>query len=346
MRPLLPPSVRRLWRDTGTVQLGSDPARAHVLTLDEPGVARLLELFDGNHTLTDLRRAARRHSLPEHSADRLLDAVRETGLLRDGKALLPAELDKRAARSLHPEALALALRADPGTTLARRRRATVRILGEDRLAVPIAAALAMAGTGQVSTQLTGRVRRSDATVGGLLTSDHGRPRAAAAADAIRRAAGETSPTRNSGTTLFVLAGHTGQPATLITLAASRRRAPVLPLSIRDGHVLVGPLVRPGSGGPCLRCLDLHRAAADPAWPALAAQLATSGTPSEACETALAMLASGYAAAQALAEIDGAQPETLGRTVTWSPDGRSRSRRWHPHPDCDCQRDRGGRHIRG
>ena len=43
---------------------------------------------------------------------------------------------------------------------------------------------------------------------------------------------------------------------------------------------LGPFVRPGSG-PCLRCVHLARRDADPAWPAVAAQLAVADPPPRA-----------------------------------------------------------------
>ena len=51
----------------------------------------------------------------------------------------------------------------------------------------------------------------------------------------------------------------------------RRDVPHLPSCSATPACTVGPFVRPGRG-PCLRCLDLHRTDADPAWPAMATQL--------------------------------------------------------------------------
>ena len=51
-----------------------------------------------------------------------------------------------------------------------------------------------------------------------------------------------------------------------------RDVPHLAVVFDDDGARVGPLVEPGAG-PCLRCLDLGRRDADPAWPAIAAQLA-------------------------------------------------------------------------
>ena len=51
----------------------------------------------------------------------------------------------------------------------------------------------------------------------------------------------------------------------------RRDVPHLPVVASDRSVTVGPFVEPGSG-PCLYCGYLTRSDADPAWPAIAAQL--------------------------------------------------------------------------
>lgn len=52
----------------------------------------------------------------------------------------------------------------------------------------------------------------------------------------------------------------------------RRDIPHLPIVFGDAGAEVGPLVE--AEGPCLRCLSLARTDADPAWPAIAAQLDT------------------------------------------------------------------------
>ena len=44
---MLKPALRRLWRDTGTLQLGVDPERAVVLADVDPSAAQVLECLDG-----------------------------------------------------------------------------------------------------------------------------------------------------------------------------------------------------------------------------------------------------------------------------------------------------------
>lgn len=66
--------------------------------------------------------------------------------------------------------------------------------------------------------------------------------------------------------------------------------PYLPVRVRDGVGLVGPLVIPGMTS-CLVCADLHRSDRDAAWPAVAAQLRdTVGSADRATVLATAALA--------------------------------------------------------
>jgi len=101
-------------------------------------------------------------------------------------------------------------------------------------------------------------------------------------------------------------------------------------------VQVGPLVVPGDG-PCLRCLDLHRTDADPAWPALLHRLAAApaNRPGELHVPVLAGVAAHLAAAMVLGLLDG-EPRRPG--LTWQvplPDAVPRERVWVPHPRCGC-----------
>ncbi|WP_228784521.1 hypothetical protein [Nocardia cyriacigeorgica] len=70
---------------------------------------------------------------------------------------------------------------------------------------------------------------------------------------------------------LVLLTDTLQPDPRLTDQLLRERIPHLPVHMRDGVGVVGPLVLPGETG-CLRCADLLRADYDPEWPRVAAQL--------------------------------------------------------------------------
>lgn len=138
------------------------------------------------------------------------------------------------------------------------------------------------------------------------------------------------------------------------------RVPHLPVTLDGREVRVGPLAFPG--GPCLRCVDLWRSDADPAWPALLAQVAAatswSGLPtggSDVSRIALAValttgfveeFAAGTPASSSPAHIGGPHiGTTVGHahraptrlplhslTCTY-PDWTITRERWPQHPRC-------------
>lgn len=117
----------------------------------------------------------------------------------------------------------------------------------------------------------------------------------------------------------------------------------LPVRVRDGAGLVGPLVIPGMTS-CLHCADLHRTDRDAAWPAVATQLRGAvGSASRATILATAALALRQVDLVIRAvehPIDGqpvpAAPPTLNTTLELDADGYSIvARRWSRHPECPC-----------
>lgn len=116
--------------------------------------------------------------------------------------------------------------------------------------------------------------------------------------------------------------------------------PHLPVRVRDGAGLVGPLVIPGVTS-CLACADLHRADRDAAWPAVAAQLRdVTGTADH--PTVLATVAVALAQLQRIitavrgTEAAGEPPATLNTTLEVDVRKNTISaRRWSRHPRCQC-----------
>ncbi len=112
----------------------------------------------------------------------------------------------------------------------------------------------------------------------------------------------------------------------------RRDVPHLPVVITDSATVVGPLVRPGDG-PCLHCLELHHRDADPAWPAIAAQLlgrrslAESATGASEAAAVVGRIVMGWADGK---DVGGASIRLDART------GERTERVWNSHPDCGCQ----------
>ncbi len=114
----------------------------------------------------------------------------------------------------------------------------------------------------------------------------------------------------------------------------------LPVRVRDGTGLVGPLVIPGVTS-CLACADLHRSDRDAAWPAIAAQLRGAvGTADRATVLATAALALNQIAQVIRAVREGDDradpPPTLDTTLEFDVGASSIvARRWSRHPRCSC-----------
>ncbi|MGK5742644.1 TOMM precursor leader peptide-binding protein [Micromonospora sp. URMC 103] len=339
-RPTLLPGLTRLWRDRHTLQLGVGPGRAVLLEIADPRAARLLDLLDGTRSERGVLTHPVATDVGADQARTLLDALRAAGLLVAGHSLLPRDLAGPTRARLAAEAGALALAAaalpaSPAQVLRRRRAARVLVTGPGPLGAAVAVALAQAGVGQVTTSLAGPVRPTDLVGTGIPAADLGRPLTAAVRDAIARAApGAGVPHGRIRADLVVQVG-TDRPAALVAAGHAQRRQPHLLVTVREGVPVIGPMVRPPVG-PCLHCVDLHRADRDPDWPRLAAQLAA-GEPAPAGAAATLLAAAGYAVAEALAQLDGGAPETLGAAVEIDGPGRFRRRGWPPHPSCGCFR---------
>ncbi len=114
----------------------------------------------------------------------------------------------------------------------------------------------------------------------------------------------------------------------------------LPVRVRDGVGLVGPLVIPGVTS-CLRCADLHRTDRDAAWPAIAAQLRnTVGCADRATVLATAALALNQVDRVIRAvrnSVDPREtPSALDTTLEFDVNtGSVVTRRWSRHPQCSC-----------
>lgn len=120
---------------------------------------------------------------------------------------------------------------------------------------------------------------------------------------------------------------------VVAATLNRNRQSHLHVHGRDGRVIVGPTVVPGSS-PCLRCADLFRAGQDPQWPFVAAQLVDHysevGVP--ALTAAAALVLSEVAATR----HPDSTLQTLGATVEINPDEGLWNRvEWDVAAACDC-----------
>ncbi|WP_146107969.1 TOMM precursor leader peptide-binding protein [Actinokineospora auranticolor] len=330
-RPRVRPGVAVLHRRAGEVQFGLDPRRALLIgDLPAPVVAVAVDLTGGRTTAELLAGLGP----PDRSALReLLGELTARGVVEDAAAPAPAV----ASRLLADDALAAWRPVAP--LPADRRDAGVEVRGDGRLAVAVACLLAQAGVGHVTVRASGVVTAAE--VGAeLRTDDVGRARRAAAHDAVRRA--DPSVNTRGFTNVrpdLVLLTDALVPDPVVVAGLAERGLPHLCVSSRDGEGLVGPLVVPGLSC-CVRCLDHHRARADPCWPLVAAQLAGRSQPAD---LATAHVTAGVAAAQALRAVAWLRdpwtppPSTWNATVAVDAFAATlRRTAWEPHPECVCR----------
>jgi ThiF family protein len=338
--PLLPPGTPLLRLDAGTLQVGGVDGRDGV-RLQPAGeeVGRLLAGLDGRRNERTVRAEAVAGGVPAPVVDDLLAGLRAGGLLHDLAAADLLATDPGPAATARAVAELPAAVAGPGSAgrWRTRRQSSVVVDGAGRVGAPLAALLAASGVGRVHVRDRGAATAADAVVGGVTAGDEGRPRALAAADAVRRANPLTDlrplpPDRPPDLVVLCRPWAAADP---LHVALQRDGTPHLVATVRGETGVVGPLVLPGTTS-CLRCAEAHRRDADPAWPRLSAQLAA-GDPPPSGSTVTCLLTAVTAAVQALAHLDGAgAPTVLEATLDLRPPAFLPAiRRWPAHPACPC-----------
>ncbi|MGH4024528.1 MAG: ThiF family adenylyltransferase [Pseudonocardiaceae bacterium] len=332
----LAPGRVALWRSPTALQLGLDPQRAMVLDdLPDP-LAALLRRMDGVRSTAELLAEAQAAGSPPDAGVAMLTDLHRAGLLQDAAAA------DNGPPGWHRTALAAEVAGWSAHTtraardvLRRRHAATVRVVGSGRVAVALATTLAAAGVGRLAVQATGTVSARDLGTG-YLPGDIGRPRAAAARDAVCRAAPDVQ-VRDAHRPDLVVITDIVVPDPTVVSELTATRIPHLMAYALEGKAAVGPLVWPGRSS-CLRCAELHRADVDLAWPKLAAQM-VGRIP--AADLAATLLVAAWTAEQALTVLAGPGaglpvPPTWGATLELDPVQGTLQRHPRPaHARCGC-----------
>ena len=341
MKPALKVGLRPLWRDKDTLQIGVDPRRARALT-GLGKAAAIVSLLDGSRDTAEVVRTAETYGISREVVYRVIELLASAGVLDDFPASLRAALPDYLRARIGPELACAALaygHGDGGATVLARRRATfIRVYGAGRVGACVATFLAASGVAWVSCLDTQSAEAADVTPAGLGVADVGTARAAGVARAVHRVAPEVR-TVNDARRLPDLAVITGRPDQVLLTALMRDRVPHLVVHADEAVGVVGPLVVPGRWA-CVRCVDLSKAARDPAWPRILAQASgMSGGPAatQACDTVLAAATAALATAQALTLIDqvGEPAAANGTLEVVLPDWQWQRRGWPPHSACTC-----------
>lgn len=336
-RPRIVAGLPVLRRRSGEIQIGLDPRHAAVVDGLSEAVVSTAQRLTGHRTsdeLLDGLGPTDRTTMRE-----LLRALVARGLLEDATSQR-----EPVAPRLTGDVSAMAVRqavcaGQPATDHpGGRRELAVAVHGDGRLAVSIACLLAGAGVGWVHVAANGSVRPED-TGTGFLPEDVGRPRRAAARNAIRRV-DDSVRTASFGAGRhpdLVLLTDAVVPAPEQVDVLTASAVPHLIVRVRDGTGVVGPLVVPGLTS-CLRCADLQRCDLDECWPQIAAQLAGR---SQLADLAGTQATAAFAAAQALDAVSwvrGGPDRPATGEASVEIDLRTadvRHRRWSAHPACAC-----------
>ncbi len=344
MRPLIKPALRRVWRDDQTIQFGVDPQRALVLGDVDQLSAEFIESLDGAQDVRETIAAAEALGLSRDHARRLLAMLADAGVLDDAatdtRPMLSWPEDERERLRPDLAACSLARRSQDGGlgALARRHAATVLVHGAGRVGASVASLLAAAGVGHVAVEDAEPVRLADVCPAGASAAQVGGRRQDAARRALRRAAPHTrvTPIRAGDRPDLVVLAPVSVVSAELGESLVAARTPHLVAEIREHVGTIGPLVLPGESS-CLRCHDLIRRERDPAWPAVAAQLAAE--PANApipCDTALAAAVAAHTTLHALSFLEGDSPPSVNGTIdVRGPHGWVRRRPWQRHPGCGC-----------
>lgn len=325
--PILLPGLDVLERGNGEIQIGLDPTHAVMITGLPAEVVVAIRGLNGKRPVDDILLAQSEH------VDQLRDVMAELtacGLVTD------AGEPRRHPRPKTETGLwSLRARHHQAALTTRRRHTAVAIRGEGRLAVAIAVLLANAGIGHIDVRASGTVLERDLG-SGYTEAEIGMPRREAMAQVVRRVNADTATTRLYADRQpeLVLLTDAVVPAPEVVSELVRDGISHLPVRVRDGVGIVGPLVVPGRSS-CLRCADLHRAGLDESWPRVATQLAGRvQRPDLGAVHACAALATAQAL-RLLSPSDQAPPSWNATLEIDFFDGAIRHRDWQPHPGCGC-----------
>lgn len=326
----LRPGTHVLWREEGSSQVHADPDLAVVLDGLTGEEQRLLDGLERETSEAAFLARGRELGVRAGRARELLARLEDCGALERARDPsldhqgLGAEVD-HWSRVAH---------CDASDVVGRRGRATVAVLGLGRLGLLVAAGLAAAGVGTLLVEDRARVRRDDVGLGGYGLHDVGTERGERGRAVLRLAHPHlrtSAPARTRPDVVVLVEQDVSDPVRLRPLV--REDVVHLLVVTREVDVVVGPLVTPGAG-PCGRCVELHRTAADERWPAVATQLL--GTPARGVEAATCLLAAAVAVGQLVAYLDGRPVATAGTSLVV--DARRpvpRTQQWPVHPDCGC-----------
>ncbi|GAA3545097.1 ThiF family adenylyltransferase [Amycolatopsis ultiminotia] len=321
--PTLLPGIHVLERDDNEVQFGLDPRHGVVAGGLAPHVVEIVRRLDGRRGLDDVMLAVGEHQDQLHL---LLKQLTALGLV--------TEAPRQAAKRVETGLWSLRARHHQTALTDRRRQSLIGVHGSGRLAVAVAMLLANAGVGHLDIRAGGTVTEADLG-SGFTTTELGQPRRRAIVAVLTRLAPDVSTARNQRRNPdLVILTDSLVPAPEEVAELVDEGVPHLPVRIREGTGVVGPLVVPGRS-TCLRCCDLHRTDDDSSWPRVASQLVGKA---QRPDLGAVQSCAALAVSQAMRLLSPSEepPPTWNTTLEIDNfEGRVNHEVWEPHPDCGC-----------
>jgi len=335
-RPMVNPGLRRVWRDTRTLQFGVDVSRPVVVHDLTAGMAQLVSCLDGTLTRSEVGEQARALDLDLETVDALITRLESESVIVDASGWPGSRQLSRAARDrLVSDHNAQCLLRGPRDAVRRRERfaqAEVSVHGLGRLGAIICALLTASGVGRVIPVDDGQVAATDLSVAGFTSTAVGKPRRLITERSSTWSALNETSRRQTSSQWSVVTN--ACPTRSIASRLFHQGVPHLVTASAEEWTRVGPLVVPGVTS-CLRCFDLIQSERDPAWPTIAAQL-DPVSPTVTGDSNLVTATAAIVVMHLLEAIDLKQPPSAnGVTFMQMPDGVTVQRAAPPSSRCGC-----------
>ncbi len=299
------PALARLYSTELTRSYGVNPSRA--ITVDSPGQQRALEMLEEGLPDNQFGR------LPELAATTQIEVAKLLNRLGDlvthstglGTELSQKDVDQRFAELMR---LFLVSGADPIALLRQRARCELFIEAMDKTGLALLRGMSNAGVRRFHTLDQQRISVSDTGALGYREEFLGSSRAQGAKqlitdiDVVQHS--RVSATMDRISAALLIANDVVRPESYQLWLS--RDIPHIAIVFTEKGVWVSHLVIPGVT-PCLGCLEIAKAQADPSWIATATQLSLMKR--DFADAASLFFAASTAIPVILSEIDGIPTES-------------------------------------
>ena len=278
-RPVLESGIPLLKRDATSFQLGLHPSRSVILPAAI--ATQLIALCNGEHAMDDIQRILQPSVSSETNViAELFHEMLAKGLIKDSETTTCSPRSNLADTHMQTAYLHAVNQSAHPDAMLKRLNTELHIHGLGKLGMTVTTLLASSGFAQIRPHDRTPVNASDVTTFGAQRCDIGSRREHIALQIIERV--QTGVTQRNHNMKFPTTSRLDlffpdavadypwiDPTTGQTCVSAD--TPYLVANHAREHALVSAIIQPGQSG-CIRCLHLHNADRDPAWPLLSTQL--------------------------------------------------------------------------